>query len=262
MAASEDTAALRDGGVRSVLTALDVLDLFAHEPELGITEIAQRVGVAKSTAHRLVSSLCSRNLVEQVAGSRRYRLGLHLYELGQISQDRLQLRHVALPLMKRIQLATGHTVHLAVADRADVIFIERLQGARMISLLGDRPRRQPAHTTSAGKVISAFNPQVARAREEAGLPPRTDATIATREQWRTELAEIRRRGYARCCGDNYEGVASIAVPIRDGWGSAVAAISIVGEENELDGRESHHVRLLQSVAAKLNMQGPAHSRSL
>ena len=159
-----------NAGLRSVLTALDVLDLFAHEAELGISDISRHLGIAKSTAYRVVSTLCSRGLVQQVAESRRYRLGLHLYELGQISQDRLQLRHVALPLLKRLQIATGHTVHLSVVDETDVIFVESLQGIHMIPLIGDRRRRQPMHTTSSGKAIAAFNPGAATARELAGFP--------------------------------------------------------------------------------------------
>lgn len=258
MQQDEAVGAARDTGLRSVLAALDVLDLFAHEPELGITDIARRVGVAKSTAHRLVSTLCCRGLLEQVPDSRRYRLGLHLYELGQISQDRLQLRKAALPVLKRLQVATGQTVHLSVPDGADVIFIERLQGLEMIPLIGDRLRRQPLHTTSAGKAIAAFNPEAARARELAGLPARTDATITTLEEWHRELAEVRRCGYAVCNGDNYAGVASIAVPIRDGSGTAIAAISLVGAANRLIVREDHHRRLLQGVAARLIWRVPAH----
>lgn len=241
-----------NAGLRSVLTALDVLDLFAHEAELGVSDIARYLGIAKSTAYRVVSTLCSRGLVEQAAESRRYRLGLHLYELGQISQDRLQLRHVALPLLKRLQVATGHTVHLSVVDGTDVIFIERLQGIQMIPVIGDRRRRQPMHTTSAGKAIAAFNSDAAAARARAGFPRRTDTTITTGAEWTRQLAEVRDRHFAVCNGENYPGVASIAVPFRDISGDAVAAISLVGTSAQLISRLDHHVRLLQGTAARIS----------
>ena len=118
------------GGLKSVSTALDVLECFAVDSELGVSDIARRLGIAKSTAHRLLTTLCSRGIAEQNPDTGHYRLGLHLYELGQLAQARSILRHVALPILTRMAKITGHTVNLAVVDGPDVVFLERLEASR------------------------------------------------------------------------------------------------------------------------------------
>jgi DNA-binding IclR family transcriptional regulator len=132
------------GGVKSVLAALDVLDCFSQQEELGVTEIARRLGVAKSTAHRLLTTLCARGIAEQNPQTGHYRLGLHLFELGQLARERAPLHRAALPLLEEIRQATGQTVHLSVADGADVLFLERMTSVRAIPLLVPGTRRMPA----------------------------------------------------------------------------------------------------------------------
>jgi DNA-binding IclR family transcriptional regulator len=217
-----------DSKVQSVLAALDLLDCFAEDDELGVTQIARRLGVAKSTAHRLLSTLCARGIAERIPGTSRYRLGLHLYELGQLAQDRVPMRHIALPLLEELRLATRQTVHLSVAAGPDVVFIERLQTLGGIPLLGERHRRMPLHTTSSGKVLAAFDPEVAAAREAAGFPAMTPTTIRTAPEWRRALDAVRRTGVAVSDGENRTGLASIAAPVRDATGRAPAAVSVAG----------------------------------
>ena len=108
-------------GLKSVATALDVLKCFAVDDELGVSDIARRLGIAKSTAHRLLTTLCSRGMTEKNPESGLYRLGMHLFELGQLAQARLRLRQLALPMLGELRAVTGHTVHLGVADGADVV---------------------------------------------------------------------------------------------------------------------------------------------
>lgn len=95
---------------------LDVLDCFLADDELRVSEIARALGVAKSSAHRMLSTLLSRGFVEQNPGTGRYRLGLHIYELGQLSISRSRLRQAALPIMEDLRQRTGQTIHLGVAD--------------------------------------------------------------------------------------------------------------------------------------------------
>ena len=238
--------------VQSVLSALDLLDCFAHEEELGVTQIANRLGVAKSTAHRLLSTLCARGMAEQIPGSSRYRLGLHLYELGQLAQDRVPLRHTALPLLEQLRILTGQTVHLSIADGPDVVFLERLQTLRGIPLLGDRQRRMPTHTTSSGKVLAAFDPEVANARLAAGFPPMTERTIRTAAQWEAALETVRRTGIAISDGENRPGLASIAAPVRDGSGHTVAAVSVAGPSEAVMSNADRHARVVAATALKLS----------
>ena len=112
--------------LKSVGTALDVLECFAADTELGVSDIARRLGIAKSTAHRVLTTLGSRGMVEQNPDNGQYRLGIHLYELGQLAHARNGLRHAALPVMREVCRSTGFTVNLSVPDGPDVVFVERL----------------------------------------------------------------------------------------------------------------------------------------
>ena len=105
------------GGLRSVGTALDVLECFAVDSALGVSDVARRLGVAKSTAHRVLSTLAGRGFVEQDANGL-YRLGLHLYELGMLSHARNGLRHVALPVMQAVAESDPERARSAGAPRS------------------------------------------------------------------------------------------------------------------------------------------------
>ncbi len=254
MAAAPDPTSDDPQGRRlqSVLTALDLLDCFEATEELGVTDMARRLGVAKSTAHRLLSTLASRGVVERVPGSGHYRLGLHLWELGQLVQDRTPLRHLALPILEEVRLSTGQTTHLSIAEGPDVVFVERLQALSGISLVGERRRRMPLHTTSAGKVLAAFNPEVSRARIEAGFPPLTGHTIGSAAEWEASLAGVRRRGLAVSDSENVSGLASIAAPVLDASGLAVAAVSVAGPRDAIIGHLDRTSRVVLVATARLS----------
>ena len=242
----EDPAA-----VHSVLAAIDLLDCFAEQEELGVSQIARQLGVAKSTAHRLVSTLCARGVAERNPATGQYRLGLHLFELGQLAQSRAPLRRAALPLLEDLRMATGQTAHLSVTDGPDVVFLERLHTLRGIPLLGDRCRRVPIHTTSAGKVMAAFDPNVARARETAGLPAFTEATVTDPRAWERLLEDVRRKGYAYSNNENFNGLASVAAPVRDSTGRARAAVSVAGPSSAFEGCVERVARVVIITANKL-----------
>jgi DNA-binding IclR family transcriptional regulator len=170
-------------GLKSVSAALDVLECFAVDGELGVSDIARKLGIAKSTAHRLLTALCRKGIAEQNPETGHYRLGLHLFELGQLAQARSILRHVALPTMTKLAATTGHTVNLAVVDGPDVVFLERLEIHDDVHFLGHAGRRFPSHCTSSGKAIAAYNPEAAQARRDAGFPPRVTHTVRSQNDW-------------------------------------------------------------------------------
>lgn len=214
--------------LRSVATALDVLECFAVDGELGVSDIARRLGIAKSTAHRLLSTLCSRGLTEQVHETGKYRLGLHLYELGQLVQARNTMRHAAMPVLEHLVETTGHTVNFSIPDGADVVFVERLEQGPVRAHLDHSGRRLPAHCTSSGKIMAAFNPALDRARRDAGFPPRVSRTVRSVRDWDRELHLARTRGFAVSESEAFDDTSSVAVAILDLNRTAVAAISLLG----------------------------------
>lgn len=239
-------------GLKSVATALDVLECFAVDDELGVSNIARRLGIAKSTAHRLLTTLCSRGMTEKNPESGLYRLGMHLFELGQLAQARLRLRQLALPMLGELRAVTGHTVHLSVTDGADVVHAERLDSPDSVRVMGTMGRRFPAHCTATGKAIAAFNPEFAEARRRAGFPPRTRMTIRTAADFDTALAATRRLGVGIVHGEAVIGMSSVAAPVRDLSGKAYAAISVAAPTLVLRPELERTSRLLISAARQLS----------
>lgn len=235
--------------LKSVGTALDVLECFATDGQLGVSDIARRLGVAKSTAHRVLTTLASRGFIEQDA-SGQYRLGIHLYELGQLALDRHEIRHVALPTLREVARQTGHTVNFGVPEGADIVFVERIANADGVRILGHVGRRYPAHCTSSGKAIAAFNPTLDRERRRAGFPPRVRGTVRRESDWESELARVRTNGYACAQDESFDGVASIAVPVMRG-NIAVASVSIFGPTEAVVPQTSRLVPLLKAAANRI-----------
>lgn len=242
----------RSDTLRSVTRALDVLDCFSRDAELGVSDIARRLGIAKSTAHRLLTTLCGRGLVEQNPATGHYLLGLHLYELGQLAQQRLRLRQVALPILEELRQVTGHTVHLGVLDGADIVYAERLETAESRLLMQAVPRRFPSHCTSSGKVIAAFNPQLLQARLQLGFPPKTVGTIRSTQAYRTAVAHTAKLGVAISHGEAVSGLSSVAAPIRDLGGRAYAAVSIVAPTTRMLTEVDRTARLATAVGKRIS----------
>ncbi|MHA6793687.1 IclR family transcriptional regulator [Pseudonocardia bannensis] len=237
-----------DGPLRSVSIAMAVLDCFGTETELGATKVAQRLGVAKSTACRMLAALASGGLLER-SRSGRYRLGLRLFEMGQLAVDRLMLRELALPVLGELREVLRETVQLAVPMGADVLFVDRLDG----STAGTRfhtelYRRGPGHSSSAGKAIAAYNPAMERAILERGFVRRTPFTIVDPARYRQVLRQVRTDGYAASREEYELGTSSVGAPIvltRGERRIAVAAISVVGATPRVLG--ARKVAVVQSV---------------
>lgn len=240
--------------LRSVSIALDVLECFATDAELGVTDIAHRLGVAKSTVHRMLSVLSHRGFIEQVTASGKYQLGIHLYELGQLTQARSRLRHAALPVMRYLSDATGLSVNLAIPDGADVVFVERLEKPGLEEHLEHVGRRLPAHVTSSGKVMAAFNPELDRARREAGFPPRVSRTVRSAVDWDRELEFARRHGFATSESESFNEVSTVAVPIRDFRGRATASLSVMGPTARIKAEVPKLAQLLSTESRRIGRQ--------
>ena len=238
--------------LRSVTIALDVLDAFFGDTEIGLSELARRVGVTKSTMHRTCGVLVDRGALERTVTGK-YRLGVRLLEYGQLVTTRSALRTQALPLLVELRNAIGETVQLGVPSDGDVLYIERVEGLGALRFTTEASRRSPVHRSSAGKAIAAFRPEVAAARIKAGMKPYTGHTIVIPKMFVEELARVRERGYAISIDEAELGLSSIGVPIRDHPdGEVIAAISTAGPTARLLGdHESHHVRLMLNASRQL-----------
>ncbi len=243
-----DTAG--SASLKSVGAALDVMECFALDGELGVSDIARKLGVAKSTAHRLLQTLVSRGFVEQDRHSGLYRLGMHIYELGQLALERNGLRHAALPTLRQVAHTTGLTVNFGVPDGPDVVFVERIENRDSIRFLGHVGRRFPAHCTSSGKAIAAFNHDLEEARRRAGFPPRVSKTVRTEADWHHALTQVRKDGYAVSHSESFDGASSVAVPVIV-HKLAIASVSLFGPTEVLAPKVERLVPVLIAASRRI-----------
>jgi DNA-binding IclR family transcriptional regulator len=214
----------------SVANSLRLIKAFSEDQyEIGISELAKRLGLAKSTVHRLASTLLDQGMLEQNAGDGKYRLGLALFELGTLVRRQMDFTAEARPFLRTLMEKTGETVHLAILDHDSVLYIithESKQALRMGSKVGTRV---PVHSTAVGKTLLAFQPEEALTRIIAlGLPASAPNTLVDEKALRRELALVRVKNYAVDDEESEVGLRSIAAPIRSYSGNVVAAISIAG----------------------------------
>jgi IclR family transcriptional regulator, KDG regulon repressor len=215
----------------SVHNAARLLKSFSSlERELGVTELAQRLGLGKSTVHRLLATLAEEQLIEQDPVSGRYRLGLAVHELGAAASTATDLHAAVLAPMSVLRSRTGETVQIAVLDGREVVYVERLESPNTLRLFIEVGRRNDAHSTGTGKCLLAYLDDASLDRLLTGweLTAKTDWTITDQRALRDELAQIRRKGYATNLHESEAGVVSVAAPIRDARNRVIASMSVAG----------------------------------
>jgi DNA-binding IclR family transcriptional regulator len=204
-------------------------------PALGIAEIARRTALPKSTVHRLVAELVELRVLDRDEGAKgRYRLGMWLFELGELVPSHRTLSDAALPIMEDLLEATHQRIHLAVLDGIDVVYVEIL-GAVDVELASRTGGRIPAHATGVGKAMLAYAPQaVVRERLEAGLPRLTPRTITTPGALARELQDIRTEGTAYDREESHVGISCVAAPVFGSNRRVRAGLSITGRTSAID----------------------------
>ena len=226
-----DEGAAKTSGLSSVRNAARVLKEFSRGTrELGVTELSRRLGISKSTAHRLLATLTDERLLEQDPYTGTYRLGLAMYELGASAAGNADLHHASVLVIEQLAAATRETIQIAVLDGREVVYVERRDSPQALRIFGRIGHRNDAYCTSTGKVLLAFLPpeQLESTLDGWVLTPRTEHTIASIPRLRRELEMVRARGWADNVNEVEIGVASVAAPIRNAAGDVVAAVSVAG----------------------------------
>ncbi|MGB9662023.1 MAG: IclR family transcriptional regulator [Moorellaceae bacterium] len=224
--------------IRSVAKALRIIDVLAEaRGELALHEIAGRLGLAKSTVHGLLSTLRDFGYVEQSVFTGKYKLGVRLFELGNIVAHGWDVRTVAAPYIQRLVDELGETVHLVVLDKGEVLYIDKRESRESLRIVSQVGMRLPAHCTGVGKVLLAFLPpsEVKRIIAARGLPRFTKNTITDLKTLEAELARVRAQGYAIDNEEIMDSLRCVAAPIRDHSGKVCAAMSVSGPVARLEG---------------------------
>jgi len=223
-----------DYTVHSIERALAILESLARRPQgLGVTELSQVLRLHKSTVHRLLSTLSAFGYVEQDSLTERYKLGRKVMLLGLEILENLDFRKEAVPYLRELVEISRETAQLAVLDGGEIVIVERDRSPEVVTVnLGLRAQ---VHCTAEGKVLLAYLPrdEAIYILETQGMPQHTVNTITDLEYMLSHLEKVRLQGYAINAEELVEGMRSIAAPIFDHSGKAIAALSISGPTSRL-----------------------------
>lgn len=239
----------------SVTVAARVLREFGkHSTQLGVTQLARRVGVGKSTAHRVIWTLVQEGLLEKVEETGLFRLTAAMRSLGASAETAQRLHEASTLPLDRLRTATHGTLQIAILDGVDVLYVERREGPGAIPVFRSVGARNAAHATSSGKVLLAFLPpeQQNQAVASMRLTAKTPRTITSARALLEELATVRRHGYAENRGESQPDMCSIAAPIRDPLGRVVASVSIAEHVDDVDHGLKHLTHPLIDTAQKIS----------
>jgi len=222
--------------VRAVERAIQILECFDREnPERGVSEIAQTVGLHKATTHRIVTTLLNYGFLERADDDQAYRLGLKIASLGCQVIDRMDLRQEALPYMNQLVEHWNESCDLSIFDQERAFYVDVLHGNHALTISAAVGQRLPAHCTASGKLFLAYlKPNELDAfLHNHTLHAYTSKTITSPDKLRAELQTIRRQGYSYDEGELEDGIKAIATPIRNRQGEVIAAMSIPGPINRM-----------------------------
>ncbi|MGH3431952.1 MAG: IclR family transcriptional regulator [Thermocrispum sp.] len=224
----------RSGGVQSVERAVAILEFLARYGWSGVTDVGNELGVHKSTAFRLLSTLEAGGLVEQHADSGKYRLGVGLTRLARGVADEPNLTQQARPACEWLARQTDETVTLTVLEGGGCVTVDQIGSTSIVVSRSWLGRQTPLHCTSPGKVFLAFLPEerltkgLARPRQRY-----TERTIVGDAPLRAEALRVRANGFATTVDELEDGLTAAAAPVRDASGDVVAALGLSGPSYRL-----------------------------
>ncbi|MBI5618246.1 MAG: IclR family transcriptional regulator [Gammaproteobacteria bacterium] len=198
-----------------------------------IDELAARVGLTRSNAHRTLRTLMHAGYVHREPAGGRYAITTKALALGLADMDMSSLQQIAPGFMATLAHGSRETVHLSVLDGLEVVYLEKIESSQPVRAYSEIGGRAPAHAVATGKALLAAQPANALDALPATLPRCTAATLVTRDALRAELASVARAGHAVNCGEWRDGVGGLAAVIRGVDGTAVAALGISGPLDRL-----------------------------
>lgn len=243
---------------QTLTRAISILDCFSpDQSELGVREIARRVGLSRSTVGRLLATMHAAGILGQNPTTRTYAMGAKVLTWAGVYAATLDVRVKARPILEHLHRMTRETVSLYILDGCERVCVERLEspeGLRFVVRVGER---MPLHAGASGKVLLAFLPPDQRREilRAISLTPLTGNTITSIPKLERELALVRKRGYAASVGERVVGGTSVAAPVRGASGDVLAALNLtaptprVSDEKILD-----YVKWVTQAAAQISRE--------
>jgi len=246
--------------IASVDKALRLLRLFREQSRVRLSEASEHLGVAHSTAHRLLAMLAYHGFVRQEQDSRAYVAGPALVEIGLAAIRQMDIRLHARPVLEDLAATFAETAHLAILEGQAVRYLDAVESSRALRVAARTGATLPANCTASGKAMLAALPDAEVAALFAGgtLPALTKRSVSRLPGLLAELREARQRGYALNTEESEDGVASVAVPILGRGDAAVAALVVSAPVTRLDADSAERiaVRLRDDAARLSELIGP------
>lgn len=251
-----------DESLKSLNKVVRILGCFSTSHRtLSLADICTRTGYPRSTTHRLLAAMREVGFIEQDHERDHYRLGLRLFEFGNVALANLEIHREGRTIVDALHRLTGRTVHLAVFDGVSAVVIQRTEAQGDGSIPASMVENSPAYCTSVGKAILAFQPkEVVQRVIDAGLKRYTETTITDPAALDKELALTRERGYAIDEGEHQPGLRCVGAPIRNQNGAVFAAISISSPAWQLPVSEIDDVNKVVIYHANLISQRLGYAR--
>lgn len=237
----------------SLENALRLLKLFSiNEPELSVTEVAEKIGVAKSTAHRLLSSLVEENFVYKDAQSNRYSLGFSVLRLVEIVNSQIHISNEAIPILNALVEKIGENAHLSILDGHEVVILQTISGNYFSKDKIHLGKRLPSFCTSSGKAILAFYPDLAKEVTKV-MEPYTSNTNIDRNKFLSELKQVKKQRYVISVREYKDDITSVGVPVFNEVDDVIASITITidYERATLNRIQNNYIPLLKQAGKEL-----------
>ncbi len=239
--------------IESVTNAARILLMLRESRELQVGRVAEELGVARSTAHRLLTTLQAQGLLAQKGARSAYASGPALVELGASVVGAVDLRGLARPILERLAHDTGETTHLLMLRDTEVLFVDGVEGKHAIRAATRIGDRGPAHASGAGKVLLSLLPEEELRRRYPGrtLSGGTDNAVKTRIALLRELEETRQRGYGVNDAESEPDLCAVSAAIADNSGNPLGAISISGPVSRVRAHLEEYAALLTKMVGSI-----------
>lgn len=223
--------------LQSVQNGIRVLHLFTQEnPVWGITEIANKLELTKSTVSRLVADLVAEGFLQKE--EKKYTLGFSLLAISGVITSHLEIDRESKDIVKKLVDDLGETAHIAVLEGKEITYVYKIECKKPVPLYSSIGRQNPVSCTSSGKVLLASQKKevIDRIIKE-GLPQLGPNSITDPGLLESQLLQIKEDGYSICINELHENSVSIAAPVRDYTGDIAAALSVVGTRDRIDDKK-------------------------
>jgi DNA-binding IclR family transcriptional regulator len=241
--------------IKVLSKALRILELFDEKgKELTVTEIQNLLGFNKASTFRILANLDQADFLEKDPVTLKYRLGYKIANLGLLAEPHSSIRHISRPFLEELNDKCGETVHLAVLNRGEALYLDKIEGQKTLRVMTRVGMKLPAHCSGVGKMLlSALSEQeLGKIIREKGLPVFTENTITNFDDLKKELGKIRRQNYSVDNEEIIDGVKCAAAPLLSPEGEVLAAVSISAPSNRFNNKKAEYVSMIEKTAKKIS----------